>query len=91
MTRDLAYVFSEQKQVHFQLRNRQSRLVMSLAGDLEDIKIMRIQEIEENGELEQIWFYRNGYLHSKVTTNAKKKKKKKKDSIKDERGKKHYF
>lgn len=79
MRRDLAYVFSEQKQVHFQLRNRQSRLVMSLAGDLDDVKIMRIQEMEENGELEQIWFYRNGYLHSKVTTMAIKKEKNQKN------------
>lgn len=63
-------VFPEQKQVHFRLRNRQSGLVMSLAGDLDDIKMMRIQEMEENGELEQIWFYQNGSLHSKVSRAA---------------------
>ncbi|TWW68682.1 Beta/gamma crystallin domain-containing protein 1 [Takifugu flavidus] len=55
-----------QKQVHFRLRNRHSGLVMALAGDLDDIKMMRIQEMEENGELEQIWFYQNGSLHSKL-------------------------
>lgn len=63
-------VFLEQKQVHFRLRNRHSGLVMALAGDLDDIKMMRIQEMEENGELEQIWFYQNGSLHSKVSRAA---------------------
>lgn len=63
-------VFPEQKQVHFRLRNRHSGLVMALAGDLDDIKMMRIQETEENGELEQIWFYQNGSLHSKVSRAA---------------------
>lgn len=58
---------SEQKQVHFRLRNRQSQLMMSLVGDLDDIKMMRIQEMEETGKLEQIWFYHNGYLHCQVT------------------------
>lgn len=61
---------SEQKQVHFRLRNRQSQLMMSLVGDLDDIKMMRIQEMEETGKLEQIWFYRNGYLHCQVTRTA---------------------
>lgn len=64
------HVFPEQKQVHFRLRNRHSGLVMALAGDLDDIKMMRIQEMEENSELEQIWFYQNGSLHSKVSRAA---------------------
>lgn len=61
---------SEQKQVHFRLRNRQSQLMMSLVGDLDDIKMMRIQEMEETGKLEQIWFYHNGYLRCQVTRTA---------------------
>lgn len=40
--------------------------MMSVTGDLDDIKMTRIQEIEENGGLEQIWFYQNGHLHCKV-------------------------
>lgn len=61
------YVFYEQKQVHFRLRNRQTGLMMSVTGDLDDVKLLRIQETEEADGLEQIWFYQNGRLHCKVT------------------------
>lgn len=59
-------VCSEQPQVHFRIRNRQTGLMVALTGDLDDIKLMRVQEMEENGELDQIWFYQNGRLHCKV-------------------------
>lgn len=57
---------SEQPQVHFRIRNRQTGLMMAVTGDLDDIKLMRIQETEESGELDQIWIYQNGRLHCKV-------------------------
>lgn len=62
----LLCVCSEQPQVHFRIRNRQTGLMMAVTGDLDDIKLMRIQETEESGELDQIWFYQNGRLHCKV-------------------------
>ncbi|XP_030578002.1 beta/gamma crystallin domain-containing protein 1-like isoform X2 [Archocentrus centrarchus] len=54
-----------QKQVHFHLRNRQTGLMMSVTGEFDDVKLLRIQETEETGGLEQIWFYQKGHLHCK--------------------------
>ncbi|XP_069370730.1 beta/gamma crystallin domain-containing protein 1-like isoform X2 [Paralichthys olivaceus] len=55
-----------QKQVHFRVRNRQTGLMMSVTGDLDDVKLLRILETEETGGLEQIWFHQNGHLHCKL-------------------------
>ncbi|KAM6906567.1 uncharacterized protein PEZ65_017735 isoform 2-T2 [Lycodopsis pacificus] len=55
-----------QKRVHFRLRNRQTGLMMSVTGDLDEIKLLRVQETEETDGFEQIWFYQNGHLHCKL-------------------------
>nr|XP_057912841.1 beta/gamma crystallin domain-containing protein 1-like isoform X2 [Doryrhamphus excisus] len=55
-----------QRQVHFRLRNRQTRLMMTVTGDLEEVKLLRIQEAEETDGFEQVWVYRGGHLHCKM-------------------------
>lgn len=40
--------------------------MMTVTGDLDDVKLMRIQETEETDGIDQIWSYRNGHLHCKV-------------------------
>ncbi|XP_032877822.1 beta/gamma crystallin domain-containing protein 1 [Amblyraja radiata] len=55
-----------QRRVYFRVRNRDSGAYLTLTGELSDIKMIRAQALEGTGMDDQVWFYQDGYIKSKI-------------------------
>ncbi|XP_059128433.1 beta/gamma crystallin domain-containing protein 1 [Peromyscus eremicus] len=55
-----------QKRIYFRLRNKATGLFMSTNGNLEDLKLLRIQVMEDVGADDQIWVYQEGCIKCRI-------------------------
>ncbi|XP_058163199.1 beta/gamma crystallin domain-containing protein 1 isoform X2 [Dasypus novemcinctus] len=55
-----------QKRIYFRLRNKATGLFMSTNGNLEDLKLLRIQVMEDIRADDQIWIYHEGCIKCRL-------------------------
>ncbi|XP_067883136.1 beta/gamma crystallin domain-containing protein 1 isoform X2 [Heterodontus francisci] len=55
-----------QKRVYFRVRNRGNGTFMTFAGELNEIAMVRVQALEDTGMDNQIWFYQDGFIKTKM-------------------------
>ncbi|XP_075718340.1 beta/gamma crystallin domain-containing protein 1 [Rhinoderma darwinii] len=55
-----------QKRLFFKLRNKANGMLMSTNGSLDDIKLLRIQVMEDTGAEDQIWVYHKGVFRCRI-------------------------
>ncbi|XP_071997964.1 beta/gamma crystallin domain-containing protein 1 isoform X2 [Engystomops pustulosus] len=55
-----------QKRLYFKLRNKANGMLMSTNGSLDDIKLLRIQVMEDTGAEDQIWVYHKGVFRCRI-------------------------
>ncbi|XP_069866845.1 beta/gamma crystallin domain-containing protein 1 [Dipodomys merriami] len=55
-----------QKRIYFRLRNKATGLFMSTNGNLDDLKLLRIQVMEDVGADDQIWIYQEGCIKCRI-------------------------
>ncbi|XP_078504557.1 beta/gamma crystallin domain-containing protein 1 isoform X2 [Lissotriton helveticus] len=55
-----------QKRVYFKIRNQSTGLFVATNGNLEDLKLLRLQVTEDSGAEDQIWAYHEGFLKCRI-------------------------
>ncbi|KAM3930336.1 beta/gamma crystallin domain-containing protein 1 [Leptodactylus fuscus] len=55
-----------QKRLYFKLRNKSNGMLLSTNGSLDDIKLLRIQVMEDTGAEDQIWVYHKGVFRCHI-------------------------
>ncbi|XP_077343298.1 beta/gamma crystallin domain-containing protein 1 isoform X2 [Lithobates pipiens] len=55
-----------QKRLYFKLRNKENGMMMSTNGNVDDLKLLRIQVMEDNVAEDQIWVYHKGVIRCRI-------------------------
>ncbi|XP_072356019.1 uncharacterized protein [Scyliorhinus torazame] len=55
-----------QSRVYFRVRNRGTGTFMTFVGELNEINMVRVQAVEGTGMDDQIWFYQDGLIKTKM-------------------------